>query len=200
MWFSFFTNFLIFSTAMVLCFFFNRSNMSRYYIGFVAFTGLSALVAGFGHLTVFESSLGPKMLYGSRVFSFISVYCFTYGTLRSFHYLQQKIYSVLQVSLFVGFVVWLTLHNVFTLVIVYSIFGLIVVGVTSYLLNLKTHREASILVISGVSILAFAAVIFSIFRSEDTTAAADVGHVLVSVALVVLMAGFNKVKQNEFTK
>ena len=200
MWFSFFTNFLIFSTAMVLCFFFNRSNISRYYIGFVAFTGLSALVAGFGHLTIFESSLGPKMLYGSRVLSFISVYCFTYGTLRSFHYLQQKIYSVLQVSLFVGFVVLLTLHNVFTLVIVYSIFGLIVVGVTSHLLNLKTHREASILVISGVSIFAFAAVIFSIFRSEDTTAAADVGHVLVSVALVVLMAGFNKVKQNEFTK
>ena len=71
---------------------------------------------------------------------------------------------------------------------------------TSYLLNYKLQTEASIRVLSGVSILAVSAIVFSIFKSDDNTVAADIGHVLVSIALVVLMAGFNKLNKNEIAK
>ena len=200
MWFSFSTNFLIFITAVILYFFYDKGLVSVYYKAFVVFTGIAALVAGFGHLPVFEPSMGLNILYVSRVINFISVYCFIHGTLLFFNYLQHKNYMGIQVSVFIGFVVWLTVHNVFTPVIVYSILGLIVVGVTSYLLNYKAQTEAAIRVLSGVSILAVSAIVFSIFKSDDNTIAADIGHVLVSIALVVLMAGFNKLNKNEIAK
>ena len=99
MWFSFSTNFLIFITAVTLYFFYNKGSVSIYYRIFILFTGIAALVAGFGHLPVFELSTGLKILYVSRVINFISVYCFIYGTLRSFNYLRHETYLGIQVSI-----------------------------------------------------------------------------------------------------
>ncbi len=200
MWFSFSTNFLIFITAVILYFFYKKSFVFVYYKAFVILTGFAALVAGFGHLPTFDNSTSLMILYVSRVINLISVFCFIHGTLWSFNYFQHKIYWSLEVLFFLGFLVWLTVYNVFTLVIVYSIFGFIVVGVTSYLLNYKVQREAANRVLSGVFILAVSAIIFVVFKTDYNTLAADIDHVLVSIALVVLMAGFNKLSKNEIKK
>lgn len=197
MWFSFSTNILIFITAIMLYVVYRRENIPTYYLTFVLFTGFSSLLAAFGHLPIIEVSLGNKLMFLSRLLNFLSVYAFMSGTLQFFNYLQNIQYKLLNIALLLIFVFWLAHYNVFTPVIIYSTLSLVLVGVTSFLLNYRAHSDAAIRVIAGVMILAIAAIIFSLFKTEENTLAADIGHFLIAAALIVLMTGFSKLTKNE---
>lgn len=197
MWFSFSTNILIFITAISLYSVYRRENIPTYYLNFVLFTGFSSLLAAFGHLPIIEASTGNKLMFVSRLLNFLSIYAFMSGTLQFFNYLQNIRYKLVNIALLLIFMYWLARYNVFTPVIIYSILSLVLVGVTSFLLNYKAHADAAIRVIFGVGILALAAIIFSLFKSEENMLAADIGHFLIAAALIVLMTGFSKLTKNE---
>ncbi len=200
MWFSFSTNILIFATAVILYFVYRKDDVPTYYTAFVLLTGFSSLLAAFGHLALIDEAIRPGILYVSRLLNFVSVFAFMQGTLRFFDYYQSTLNISISVAILLGFVLWLSIHNVFTPVIIYSILGLLIVGVASYLLNYKEYTQAANRIFSGIAILVIAAIVFSVFKSKDNTIAADIGHFLISAALVILMAGFNKLTKNEIAK
>lgn len=197
MWFSFSTNILVFVTAVLLYAAYRKSEVSAYYHAFVLLTGFSSLMAAFGHLELVEAHIASKLLFMSRLLNFVGVFAFMSGTLQFFGYLQHTGYKGLSIAIFFGFVYWLVIYNVFTPVIIYSILSLLLVGVTSYLLNYKEYTAAAVRVIVGVGILVVAAVIFTLYKSDENMIAADIGHFLIATALIVLMTGFNKLTKNE---
>jgi|GEM_PF-1233040 hypothetical protein len=197
MWFSFSTNILIFVTALILFFVYRKGSISLYYQLFVALIGLSSFLAAFGHLPIIEKPLSSQLLYFSRLLNFASVFAFISGTLMFFNYWQSNIMRLLNVTVFFVFVTWLSFDNVFTPVIIYSLMGILVIGVWSYVNNYNAHRDAAIRVIFGIVLLLLSAIVFTLFKSNDNSVAADIGHVLVSLSLVTFMAGFNKLKVYE---
>jgi len=200
MWFSFSTNILISVTAILLYVKYRNRSVSAYYWAFVLLTGFSSFVAAFGHLPLIAESTGVKLLYVSRLLNFVSITAFIAGTLEAFNYFQQAIYKGMNMAILLAFVLWLSIYNNFTPVIIYSIIGIFFVGGASYIINYKTEKEASMRVLSGIVALAVSAIVFSLFKSKDNTIAADIGHFLISAALILLTAGFNKIKRNEVTK
>lgn len=200
MWFSFSTNILIFATAIILYFAYRKDDVPPYYTAFILLTGFSSLMAAFGHLQLVDEAVRPSILYVSRLINFVSIFAFMQGTLGFFGYYQSTLNIGVSIAILLSFVLWLSVYNVFTPVIIYSILGLLIVGVASYLINYKEYTAAANRVISGIAILVIAAIIFSIFKSKDNTIAADIGHFLISAALIVLMAGFNKLTKNEISK
>lgn len=200
MWFSFSTNILIFATAIILYFLYRKDDVPVYYMAFVLLTGFSSFMAGFGHLPLIDENIRQVILYVSRLINFVSIFAFMQGTLGFFDYYQSKLNLGISLVILLSFVLWLSIYNVFTPVIIYSVIGLLIVGVASYLLNYEEYTAAANRVIGGIAILAVAAIIFSVFKSKDNTIAADIGHFLISAALIVLMTGFNKLTKNEIAK
>ncbi|MGB0851420.1 MAG: DUF6962 family protein [Bacteroidia bacterium] len=194
MWFSFFSNVLTFVVATGLCLTIGRTFTSKYFYTFVLLTGVSSLVAAFGHLEILDLTLQKVLLFTSRVLNMIAIYSFATGAFKHFGYYENKGLRILNPALIVGAVAWLALTNVFTPVMLYGVVGMLLFGLLSFVRNYTANKESYLLVIIGVLFIAMSALNFAIFKHHETYIAADVSHFLIAISMIFISFGFRKMK------
>ncbi|MDA8886797.1 hypothetical protein N9I68_04390, partial [Bacteroidia bacterium] len=71
----------------------------------------------------------------------------------------------------------------------------------STLLNYDKNRQASGLIVAGLLVLATSAVVFAVYKNSDLLiSAADIGHFLIAIAMILTSLGFNKLEIEKFEK
>lgn len=199
MWLSFFSNIVVFATALVLFYTLARGLRNRYFLYFVHLTGVSSLFAAFGHLNLLDVSLQECLLLISRLFSLASIFSFVTGTMKCFDYQSFKWLSRSNVVIIVSFTVWLIMDNIFLPVMYYGILGMAVVGLWAYGKNFKYHRRANGTIILGILVLVCSAVIFALFNNNAIIKPSDISHILIALSLVLMTRGFKQLDVHEIT-
>lgn len=194
MWFSFFSNVLTFVIASGLCLTLGRSFTSRYFYTFVLLTGISSLVAAFGHLELLDLTLQKVLLFTSRVLNMIAIYSFATGAFKHFGYYDNRGLRIVNPALIVGAVLWLALTNVFTPVMIYGVIGMLLFGLLSFVRNYSSNKDSHLLVIVGVLFIALSALNFAVFKHHESYIAADVSHFLIAISMIFISFGFRKMK------
>ena len=201
MWFTFSTNILIFVVTIILSLTINKNLRERMFYYFILFTGIGALIAAFGHLPILDIRLQNSLLLVSRITNIISIYCFATGVLRLCGYNNKKWLMLLNVGVFIVALSWLVYINDFSSVMIYGVFGMLIVGLTSILLNYDNNKPANGLIVAGLIALATSAAVFAVFKnSELLISAADIGHFLIAIAMILTSLGFNKLEIKKIEK
>ncbi|MDB9882124.1 hypothetical protein OAD66_03225 [Bacteroidia bacterium] len=168
---------------------------------FILLTGIGSFIAAFGHLPILDIRLQNSFLLVSRIINIISIYCFAIGILKLFGYNNKKWLMLLNIGVFIIALSWLVYMNVFNPVMIYGVFGMLIVGLTSTLLNYDKNRQASGLIVAGLLVLATSAVVFAVYKNSDLLiSAADIGHFLIAIAMILTSLGFNKLEIEKFEK
>ncbi len=192
MWFSFSTNALIFVTAMILGMSMRKNLRNKSFLYFLFLTGITSLIAAFGHLETLPMTYQKGLLFLSRIVNLFSIFFFVSGTFTYFNYKEKKWVNTSNYGLILIFLCWLIMQNVFSPVMLYGIFGMAIISMSLFVLNYSRNKSANGLMILGLLILIGSAAVFSIFKTMSFIKPADVSHILVALSLVVMSQGFKK--------
>lgn len=171
---------------------------------FFLLTGIAAGVAAFGHLEILPTQTQGYLLFLSRVLNILSMLAFITGIRRHFGY-HQRVYTYSNAVLFFGVLIWLSYLNIlflgskqaFTPVILYSVIGMLVIGVPHFILALKRMREGPLFILLGIAVMAVAAVVFKLMPEGSGMKPSDISHVLIALSLISFSEGFKLIKLNE---
>ena len=189
-WITFSSNILIFLTSLVLLRIHTNRIISKQFVWFIAFTGISSGVAAFGHLPLIDEQLANSLLLASRLFSLGSIYLFANGSLDFASFQNNKMIRVANLVLFLGMVMFLVWNNQFLPVLIYGIIGFIAIGLSTYFSRMDDTAEGRNKIIRGIIILSFSALVFALFKKDHYFSAVNIGHVLVSYSLILFVKGF----------
>ena len=195
-WITFSSNILIFLTALILLKIHTKRIISKQFIWFIAFTGISSGVAAFGHLSIIDERLANSLLLASRLFSLGSIYLFTNGSLDFANFQNNKMIRVANLVLFLGMVMFLVWNNQFLSVLIYGIIGFLGIGLSTYFSRMDNSIQGRNKIIRGIIILSFSALVFAIFKEDHYFLAVNIGHVLVSYSLIFFAKGFVELNQD----
>lgn len=189
-WITFSSNILIFLTSLVLLRIHTNRIISKQFVWFIAFTGISSGVAAFGHLPLIDEQLANSLLLASRLFSLGSIYLFANGSLDFASFQNNKMIRVANLVLFLGMIMFLVWNNQFLPVLIYGIIGFIAIGLSTYFFRMDDSVHGRNNIIRGIIILSFSALVFALFKKDHYFSAVNIGHVLVSYSLILFVKGF----------
>lgn len=192
MWFSFFTNVLTFSVALILCLSWKARPINRYFFLFILLTGVTAGIAAFGHLPLLHKNWQSGLLMLSRALNLMAIFSFATGALVHFQYYDRTWLKVLNPALILIAMSWLAYSNVFTPVMLYGVIGMLFIGVLSFILNFKSDKRTHSIIISGVGLIALSAAIFAAFKHNTDFVASDISHIIIATSLIILTFGFHQ--------
>lgn len=193
MWLSFSGNFLIFLIGVFIFIKLNAIRKSDFYQYFFLFTGVSSLIAGFGHLPLLEHYIAQWVLLFSRIISLFSLYFFTKGTAALWGH-KWKLYKIEFWNFLLVFCLsYLAINNVFLPVMIFGILGM---GTYSLFLYLKLYfiqKSASSFMLIGIILTVLSAISFALNATFPNFNNADLSHILISIGLLFM---YKNVKLN----
>jgi hypothetical protein len=189
-WITFSSNILIFLTSLVLLRIHTNRIISKQFVWFIAFTGISSGVAAFGHLPLIDEQLANSLLLASRLFSLGSIYLFANGSLDFSSFQNNKMIRVANLVWFLGMVMFLVWNNQFLPVLIYGIISFIAIGLSTYFSCMDDSIHGRNNIIRGIIVLSFSALVFALFKKDHYFSAVNIGHVLVSYSLILFVKGF----------
>lgn len=170
---------------------------SKYFIWFILLSGISSLIAAFGHLEILDISLQNNLLMGSRVINMLAIYSFATGALIHFEYYENSWLRILNVSMIVIALGWLTWSKAFAPVMLYGVVGMIFIGLMSFVLNFGKQVKPHTYITLGVGLIGISALIFALFKHCTTFVVTDISHILIATSLFVMALGFKKLTTHE---
>lgn len=191
--------------SVILCITYRKSFSSKYFFYFILLSGVTSVIAAFGHLEILAITWQKGLLLFSRLVNMVSIFCFATGALNHFNYTEKRWVRVANPGLIAVSVMWLIYTNVYTPVMLYGIIGMIGIGLLVFLLNFSLDKESHTPIVLGVAILACSALFFAtykhssfdLFNYERVFIASDISHILIATSLVVMTLGLKKLKVKE---
>lgn len=189
-WISFSSNILILLTAFITLRIHSSHINHKEFIWFVMFTGISSGVAAFGHLPLVDERLANSLLFASRLFSLGSIYFFTSGSINFASFWNNKMIRATNVILFIISGLVLFWNNQFLPVMIYGIFGFMGIGLSVYFSDIRDASQSKYLVVRGIGMLSFSALIFVLFKENYHFWAINISHIMMSYSLILFSRGF----------
>lgn len=208
MWFSFGTNIFTLLTGVFLYLTWCNYTNQKIYSQFVIMTGVSAGLAAFGHLEILPLEWQKGLLVLSRIVNVLAIYSFASYSIRHFTYDKYGWVKKGNLLLFIIGLSWLLVLNfnnpgsksAFLPVIVYGVVGMVLIGMLSYIVNLKEDFKNYFNIVLGVLLILVSALIFKLIPDNTGIRPSDISHILIALALVLITYGVKKNGENKVKK
>ena len=198
--FSFYSNILVTITSLLLARMLWSNGVKNHFVGFFVFTGLSSLLAAYGHATFMEAAVANYIVLISRLLSIWSLYYFARATLSLFGLYTFKPAKAMNAVTPLVLVLILLVRNSFFPVMVYGILSMALLGFLAYSLNMKNLPKVSVPMVTGIVISMIAAMVFGFLNEFGSLKPSDVSHILIAIALTFMAVGIKNTTLYEMEK